>query len=229
MSDGEHTSAWQHEHVAGSFAERRRRLIPLLDVQEELVRTLLRRGARSVERFVDLGCGDGAMGAVVFEVFPAAHGVLVDFSEPMLERAHARFAQADCSVEFRVADLATSAWAAELGDGGFDAIVSGFAIHHLTGAAKRALFDEVALLLAPGGQFVNVDIVETEGPLDGLFFEYMETQAQQAGESIEFDGDEDLPDPVGDQLAWLEAAGLEQVEVHFKWAEAAVLGAVKPL
>jgi len=228
VSEDQHTSAWQDAHVAGAFAEHRRQLIPLLEVQEDLVRVILRRGARTVERFLDLGCGDGAMSAVVFDVFPAAHGVLVDFSEPMLERAHSRFAERDAAVEFRVADLGSASWAAELGDGEFDAIVSGYAIHHLTAEAKRALFAEAARLLAPGGQFVNMDIVETEGPLDGLFFEYMESRAAAAGDSIDFDGDEDLPDPIADQLAWLAESGLEQAETHFKWAEGAIFGAVKP-
>ena len=36
------------------------------------------------------------------------------------------------------------------------------------------------------------------------------------------------PTSVEDQLQWLRDAGFEQGEVHFKWAEAAVFGAVKP-
>jgi hypothetical protein len=33
---------------------------------------------------------------------------------------------------------------------------------------------------------------------------------------------------VDDQLRWLREAGFEQAEVHFKWAEGAVFGGVRP-
>jgi hypothetical protein len=42
------------------------------------------------------------------------------------------------------------------------------------------------------------------------------------------DSAEDRPDPLEDQLAWLHEAGFGNVEVHFKWAEGAIFGAVKP-
>jgi hypothetical protein len=42
------------------------------------------------------------------------------------------------------------------------------------------------------------------------------------------DGDEDRPDRAEDQVQWLQAAGFDGAEVHFKWAEAAIFGAVKP-
>ncbi len=42
------------------------------------------------------------------------------------------------------------------------------------------------------------------------------------------DGDEDRPDTAEDQVRWLTDAGFEHAEIHFKWAEAAVFGAVKP-
>ena len=42
------------------------------------------------------------------------------------------------------------------------------------------------------------------------------------------DGDHDQPDTAEDQLDWLREAGFAPVELHFKWAEAAVFGAVRP-
>ena len=55
-------------------------------------------------------------------------------------------------------------------------------------------------------------------------------RAEHAGEAqdVDFDGDEDQPDTVAEQLAWLRDAGFEQTEVHFKWAEAAVFGGIRP-
>jgi hypothetical protein len=36
-------------------------------------------------------------------------------------------------------------------------------------------------------------------------------------------------DSAEDQVRWLLDAGFEYAEVHFKWAEAAVFGAIKPV
>ena len=80
---------WQQEGLAASFAERRRILIPLLDVQEDVIRRLLARHELPIVRFLDLGCGAGAMSELVLGSRPGSEAVLVDFSEPMLGRAAA--------------------------------------------------------------------------------------------------------------------------------------------
>ena len=41
--------------------ERRADFVPMLEVQEDVVRRLLERHGRAVARFLDLGCGDGAL------------------------------------------------------------------------------------------------------------------------------------------------------------------------
>jgi ubiquinone/menaquinone biosynthesis C-methylase UbiE len=78
---------WQSEDLAASFAERRRILIPLLDVQEDVLRQLFARHTRATARFLDLGCGAGAMSELLLSELHGSAGVLVDFSEPMLARA----------------------------------------------------------------------------------------------------------------------------------------------
>lgn len=225
-------AAWQREGTVASFAERRHILIPLLDLQEDVLAKLLTRGGRDVECFLDLGAGAGAVSELVLRTAPGARGVLVDFSEPMLARAQATLAGAR-NVELVRGDLSRPSWRDGLPAGRYDAIVSGLAIHHLTAERKRALYSEAFELLAPGGIFVNMDFVEVDGPLRGLFDEQMFANAVDAehqagrsgeGEDVDFDTGEDRPDTLGEQLTWLRAAGFERVEVHFKWAEAAIFG-----
>ncbi len=122
-------------------------------------------------------------------------------------------------------------------DASYDAIVSGLAIHHLPTERKRGLFAEAFALLAPGGMFINMDYVAIDGPLQGLFDERMLENAVRAERAaggtrheheLDLEDDDDRPDTVEDQLRWLRDAGFEQVEVHFKWAEAAVFGGTRP-
>jgi SAM-dependent methyltransferase len=228
---------WQREELAASFADRRRILIPLLDVQEDVIRRLLARHERPIARFVDIGCGAGAMSELVLDSLPGSEAVLVDFSEPMLERAAAALAGHAGRWQAVRGDLNDPAWRDALPDGRYDAIFSGLAIHHLPAERKRTLFAELLGLLEAGGIFVNMDFVEIDGPLRGLFDEEMLAAAvrddrEHGGthpeHELDLDDDDDRPDTIEDQLLWLREAGFEQVEVHFKWAEAAIFGGMKP-
>ena len=241
MSDGAPVASWQRAEVVGAFLSERQTLMPFLDVQEDIFRRLLVRHPHEVSRFLDVGAGDGAVSELVLALEPHAEAVLVDFSEPMLERAEHRLAGTDARWLAVRGDLADPAWCSGLPAGSYGAAVSAFAIHHLTSARKRSLFEELYQLLEPGAMFVNMDYVLIDGPLHGLWDEQMlanavAAEAERGGHRSEAeierdlfdDGDEDRPDSAEDQVGWLRAAGFEQVELHFKWAEAAVFAAVKP-
>jgi SAM-dependent methyltransferase len=236
-------AAWQQPGLVDEFLAQRQRVLPLLDVQEALIRRVLERHGRPLRRFLDVGCGAGAMTELALAVAPGAEAVLVDYSEPMLAAAEARLAGTAAPGSLRIvrADLRDAAWHGELLDGSFDAVISGLAIHHLDSARKRELFAEVFGLLAPGGMFLNMDVVVVDGPLHGLFDEEMAALAiahehEQGGgrsdEEVErellCDDSDDRPDRADSQLEWLRAAGFTDVELHFKWAEAAVFGATRP-
>jgi ubiquinone/menaquinone biosynthesis C-methylase UbiE len=241
MSSSPPGAVWQRPDLVGAFLTERQTLMPLLDVQEDLLRRLFARDGHGVRRFLDLGSGDGAMSELLLTLHPQAEAVLVDFSEPMLERAHARLERTASDWQAIRGDLSDPAWGAALPSGLYGAAVSAFAIHHLPSARKRALFAELFELLEPGAMFVNMDYVSIDGPLRGVWDEQMIANAIQAererggsrsDEEVERDlvddGDEDRPDRAEDQVQWLQAAGFDRAEVHFKWAEAAIFGAVKP-
>ncbi len=240
MSSAE-PGAWQQEGIVAEFLRDRQALLPLIDVQEDIVRHLLRRRGRELRAFLDIGAGAGAMSELVLAEHPGAEAVLVDYSEPMLARAERRLDQSRLRWSALRADLRDPAWADALPRGAYDAAVSSYAIHHLPAARKQALFAELHALLAPGGIFVNVDFVAVHGPLAGLFDERMVENAvalehahggdrspEQVERELLADGDDDQPDTLEDQLRWLADAGFEHPEAHFKWAEAAVFGATKP-
>jgi tRNA (cmo5U34)-methyltransferase len=238
VSPGAH---WQRPELATAFLQQRQTLLPLLDVQEDLLRRLFERHPHRVERFLDVGAGDGAMSALLLSLFPEAEAVLVDFSAPMLERAQGRLRGSPARWRIVPGDLSDPRWVHELAPGSYAAAISGLAIHHLPSTRKRSLFAELYGLLEPGAMFVNMDYVSIAGPLQGLWDEQMLANAVQADrerggartkEEVERalfdDRDEDRPDSVEDQLRWLREAGFDDVEVHFKWAEGAIFGAIKP-
>lgn len=159
-----------------------------------------------VGRVLDLGTGDGRLIALVREAHPEAAALGLDSSEPMLSQARQRFAT-DPTVELNLHDLREPLPQAEP----FDAIVSGLAIHHLEDDRKRELFAEIHSLLAPGGVFLNLDLVEAPTR------ELHERFRREIGRP-EDDPADRLAD-LGDQLDWLRAAGFADADCHFKWLQ----------
>lgn len=237
-------AGWKHEHVAHGFLHRRRRVLPLLQVQEDLLARVLRRHGHGLERVLDLGSGDGAMSELVLSEWPAASAVLVDHSPPMLERAAIRLAPFAGRWQTVDADLSAPGWADALPAGGYDAAVTSFALHHLDSEQKRSLFAALPGLLRPGAMFLNMDIVTVEGPLQGSFEEDMAAnllrlERDRGGRRSEddiraelalaFDADEeDMPDSAEQQVARLAEAGFQESQIHFKWGEAAIYGGCLP-
>jgi cyclopropane fatty-acyl-phospholipid synthase-like methyltransferase len=167
-------------------------------------------------RVLDLGSGDGRLLARVLEALPDATGVAVDFSDEMLGRLQARFGT-DPRVSVHAHDLSTA-----LPDlGTFDAIVSSFAIHHLTHPRKRALYAEIYARLSPGGVFCNLEHVASATPdLHAQFLLVLGVRPEDDDPSNK------LLD-VETQLQWLREIGFEQVDCHWKWRELALLAGIR--
>jgi SAM-dependent methyltransferase len=157
-----------------------------------------------VDRFLDLGTGDGRLLELVRGRHPAAVAVGIDNSAPMLARATEKFAG---DVELRAHDLRLPL----VEPGPFDAIVSGLAVHHLEHERKRELFAEVHGRLGPGGVFANLDLVAPSSR------QLHERFRREIGRTE--DDPSDRPADLSDQLEWLRAAGFGDVDCHFKWLE----------
>jgi SAM-dependent methyltransferase len=166
-------------------------------------------------RALDLGCGDGRLTQLILDTRPGIESIVgVDASEPMLERARARFAN-DTRVEIRRGDLRDSI--ATLG--ACDLVVSGFAIHHLEDARKQALFNEIARVLTPNGMFCNLEVVAS--PTAELHVAF-----RNAIGRAEDDPDDKLVD-IETQLGWLRSAGFRNVDCFWKWRGFALLAGTK--
>ena len=134
-----------------------RSAIPLAQEQIGVMMTMLKTSAKSIEKFLDLGCGDGILGAAILGAYPAAHGVLADFSEPMLAQAREGLKDYAGQLAFENLDYGDKAWVNKMQPHSpFDAIGSGYSIHHQPDARKPEIYAEIFSLLKPCGCFTNM-------------------------------------------------------------------------
>jgi len=178
---------------------------------------LLEQVPRDARRILDLGTGDGRLLALLHGHCPEALGVGLDVSEPMLGAARERFA-GDRRAELVEHDLTEPLPAL----GGFDVVVSSFAIHHLEHRRKRSLYGELLDLLEPGGVFANLEHVAS--PTHRLHLAFFAA----IDEPLEDEDPSDRLLDVETQLRWLREHGFEDVDCYWKWLEMALLVGVKP-
>ncbi len=161
-------------------------------------------------RVLDLGCGDGRLTAAVLEAHPGSTAVALDMSPPMLEAATRRF-EGDARVTVVTHDFDEPLPFSEL----FDAVVTSFALHHVgTDDRARALIEECAALLTPGGVFANLEIVQS--PTRSLHDRWRREMGAR-------DDPADHLRDLGVQLGWLRDAGLVDVDCIWKWRSLALM------
>jgi len=223
-----------------------RAAIPLAQEQIGVMTSILRTRERPVESFLDLGCGDGILGAAILGAFPSARGVLADFSEPMLEQARQQLKEHADQLVFENLDYGKPGWVKRMHPyAPFDAVVSGFSIHHQPDSRKKQVYEEIYSLLNPGGWFVNIEHVSSAAQLNIDLFEnhYLAarfTIEEQTGGIRTYaelaDEYKNRPDkaaniltPVELQCDWLRAIGYEEVDCYFRIYELAVFAGRKRL
>jgi putative AdoMet-dependent methyltransferase len=161
---------------------------------------------------VDLGTGTGNLAA---RLGPSAHLVCVDVSTGMLEIAKRKLPR---TTEFVEADLLEFVDRAPE----CDAVVSTYAIHHLTANEKIALLDGLFARLRPGGRIAIGDLmVADRGSVAGL----REALAHPDVEEMFAD---EFPWFVDDGRRYLEALGFEDVRAEQTGVLSWGLSATKP-
>lgn len=171
----------------------------------------------TVQRILDLGTGDGRLMALLKIDRPSVSGIALDFSPIMLEKAQARF-QDDDSIQAIGHNLDDT-----LPDlGKFDAIVSSFAIHHVTHDRKKSLYQEIFDRLNPGGVFANLEHVAS--PNQKVHIQFL----TKIGYTPENEDPSNKLLDVETQLGYLRESGFDDVDCYWKWLELALLIGIKP-
>ncbi len=212
------------------------------EAQLALLAALIPRPRDAAIRVLDLGAGYGIVSEAVLRVFPAAQITLMDYSAAMLDHARARLAAHAGQLRWALGDLSASGWEREL-QGPFDAVVSAAVLHNLRdGARVRALYAEIAQVLAPGGAFLNLDHVNPGGPRIEAQYGIIRGSARQgAARRLATHAHGEIADAApavprwqrfpGDlptNLVWLKEAGFAEVDCFSKEFQRTLFGGYMP-
>ncbi len=235
-------TVWQSNDLVKKWLGSVRWSIPMQRERLDVMLRLLAANGRPVERFLDLGCGDGVLGATLLSRWPNAHGVFLDFSQGML--AAARENLAGGGHDFMLVDYGDPAWPQQVAASEpFDAIVTGFSIHHQPDTRKREIYQEIYDLIAPGGMFINIEHVASatswgserfdEDFVDALFAYHQASGSTKTKQALadEFynrpDKAANILASVETQLNWLREIGFSDVDCYSKHFELCLFGGRK--
>jgi tRNA (cmo5U34)-methyltransferase len=237
---------WKSASLVENFLSGVRGGIPYASEQIEIMLRVASAAAEThpIRRFLDLGSGDGTLASAMLSRFPDAMATLVDFSAPMMDAAKQRLGGFGDTHTFVLGDFGDPSWIDGVADlGPFDAVVSGFAIHHQPDDRKREVYQEVLDLLAPGGLFVNIEHVQPGSPwlaaiADELMIDSIAAYHDRVGTGKSRDqvarDHVHRPDkaanilaPVELQCDWLRRIGYVDVDCYFRVLELAVFGGRK--
>jgi tRNA (cmo5U34)-methyltransferase len=235
---------WKQSDIVNRYLSSRV-AIPMVQEQIGIMMAILKTRQKPVENFIDLGCGDGILGAAILSEFPSAHGILADFSEPMLAQAREQLKKFGDQLVFENLDYGEPDWVGRMQPNGpFDAIVSGYSIHHQPDARKREIYQEIYSLLKPGGWFINIEHIAAEAQLvidmfnDHIIDHWYEDEKRKGGTktreevAAKFlsrpDKDANILLSTEVQCAWLREIGYEEVDCYFRVYELAVFGGRNP-
>jgi SAM-dependent methyltransferase len=237
-------NVWKSSEVVQNFLTGVRGAVPLAGEQIDVLLRLLRLTQSQVDSFLDLGCGDGILGRAIYRAYPHARGVFLDFSEPMLQAAKESFVGVKQQPLFILEDFGCPEWIdAVKTEAPFDAIVSGFAIHHQPDERKMEIYREIYQLLKPGGIFLNLEHVASRTKMgeaafgnlfiDSLYAFHQSQGSQQSRDELDRqyynreDKKANILSLVEVQCDWLREIGFVDVDCFLKIFEIAIFGGVK--
>jgi tRNA (cmo5U34)-methyltransferase len=236
-------SEWQTEKLTEVFLRDVRGAIPGANLQVAVLTHISKLWCPSPSRILDLGCGDGILGRGLAAVFPKAHIVFADFSDPMLNAARKILGRQPRTTVVK-ADFGSPAWLGAVGrEPPFDIVISGFAIHHQPDERKKQLYSEIYSVLAPLGVFLNLEHVASLTPageelFDDFFIDHLWEFHRSTGKTLARetvastyhhrpDKKENILATVEEQCRWLRLVGFEDVDCFLKIFELALFGGRK--
>ncbi len=187
----------------------------------EIVTRSAARHVRPGGRLLDLGCGAGNFSLRVLGQVSPLDCVLVDLSQPMLERARQRVKAANSG---RVDTIQSDLRQLSFGPATFDIILAGQVLHHLREDSEwESMFARFHEWLRPGGALFVADLVAHDDPaiqelMLGRYAEYLQGLggAEYRDKVLAYCDEEDSPRSVRYQFDMLGKAGFREFDVLHK-------------
>jgi len=212
--------------AAADYDGLRRTLIPCFDDFYKTAVEIVPFERTALLKVLDLGAGTGLYSGMLQATFPYTEFTLLDLAAEMLDQAQLRFSSMGKSPRILIGDYVNTDFL-----GPYDLIISSLSIHHLEDSDKEHLYRRIYLALKPGGMFINADQVLGKTPeLERLYRQnwldsvrtlgISDEQLLAALQRMEYD----RMTPLDNQLAWLEAAGFQDVDCWYKNFSFAVFG-----
>lgn len=148
---------WNSEEYVEDWANRQRVNETLRNRQFTLLAGLVPMGREDPFRFMDVGCGYGALSRFLLEHFPGAAAVCHDGSAAMAKLGGERMRHLEGRFEYVISDFSKKGWS-RAAEGEFDLVVSCNAIHNVRlGPVIEAVYEEIFGRVRSGGRFFNLD------------------------------------------------------------------------
>lgn len=233
---------WERKEKLFKYTDGVRQFFPFAEEQLDIIKRIIGKFNPSIGNFLDLGCGDGFLGYFIYRLYPESHGVFLDISKEMIDKA--KLKDSGNKSEFIVCDYSDPDWNNTIKSvGKFDLIISGYSIHHVENETKRRIFKDLFALLNPGGIFLNLEHVSSptekiEDLFNDLFLSGMADYQKHIGdEKTAAEIKEIYHDPnhkklnilesVENQCEWLRETGFSEVDCFMKVFELALFGGMK--
>lgn len=233
---------WERKEKLFKYINGVRQFFPLANEQLDTISRIIEKFNPLINNFLDLGCGDGFLGHFIYKLYPNIHGVFLDSSKEMIDKARQK--DLENKSEFIVQDLNNAEWYCSIKSAKkFDLIISGFSIHHIHNKKKKGLYKDIYQLLNPNGIFLNLEHVSSptkalEELFNDLFLDGMADYQRHIGDiktreeikRIYHDPDHkklNLLESVEIQCRWLRELGFAEVDCFMKIFELALFGGVK--
>lgn len=148
---------WNSEEYVEDWAKRQRVNETLRNRQFTLLAGLVPMEREDPFRFLDVGCGYGALSRFLLEYFPGATAVCHDGSAAMAKLGGERMRRLEGRFEYVISDFSKKGWS-RAAEGEFDLVVSCNAIHNVRlGEVIQAVYEEIFGRVRSGGRFFNLD------------------------------------------------------------------------
>ncbi|HEV8575322.1 MAG TPA: class I SAM-dependent methyltransferase [Dehalococcoidia bacterium] len=196
---------------------------------EEMLSEIVRCLPVGAGDILELGCGTGALTALLAQQYTDANLTAVDAAPEMIEIARDRLNRTGVS-SGRVSFTVSLFEKMSLPDGSYDLVASNMSLHHI--ADKPPFYERMRRSLRPGGYLVLGDELKTAiSHVQRLNWDgWLEFASQpghlddkQIAAIIQHDNEFDHYETLPDQIQMLAGAGFRSVDCVWRWTNYAIL------